>query len=96
MRLHSSPRSPPCSPSPGDALALDGSTLYVRKSTTARPLRRPGFALYAFTHDLMSKSRCYGACAKAWPPYLAKSPRAAAGRSGPCSARPAAPTARPR
>src|SRR5712691_4545020 len=31
-----------------------------------------GFALYAFTHDLRGKSRCDGACAKAWPPYLAK------------------------
>jgi predicted lipoprotein with Yx(FWY)xxD motif len=27
-----------------------------------------GFALYLFTHDKRDKSRCYGACAKAWPP----------------------------
>jgi predicted lipoprotein with Yx(FWY)xxD motif len=31
-----------------------------------------GFALYAFTSDGKDKSTCYGACAKAWPPYLVK------------------------
>jgi predicted lipoprotein with Yx(FWY)xxD motif len=30
-----------------------------------------GFVLYAFTRD-HGRSRCYGACAKAWPPYLAR------------------------
>jgi predicted lipoprotein with Yx(FWY)xxD motif len=30
-----------------------------------------GFVLYAFTHDKSGRSSCYGACAKAWPPYLA-------------------------
>jgi predicted lipoprotein with Yx(FWY)xxD motif len=29
-----------------------------------------GFVLYAFTRD-HGRSRCYGACAKAWPPYFA-------------------------
>jgi predicted lipoprotein with Yx(FWY)xxD motif len=29
-----------------------------------------GFVLYAFTRDRRA-SRCYGACAKAWPPYFA-------------------------
>jgi predicted lipoprotein with Yx(FWY)xxD motif len=29
-----------------------------------------GFALYAFTKDAKGPSRCYGDCAKAWPPYL--------------------------
>ena len=28
-------------------------------------------ALYAFTADRAGKSRCYGACAAAWPPYYA-------------------------
>ena len=28
-----------------------------------------GFVLYAFTRD-RGRSACYGACAKAWPPYL--------------------------
>jgi predicted lipoprotein with Yx(FWY)xxD motif len=31
-----------------------------------------GYSLYAFTADRRSLSRCYGACAKAWPPYLVK------------------------
>jgi predicted lipoprotein with Yx(FWY)xxD motif len=29
-----------------------------------------GFAVYAFTRD-HGRSACYGACAKAWPPYFA-------------------------
>ena len=29
-----------------------------------------GFVLYAFTRD-QRRSGCYGACAKAWPPYFA-------------------------
>ena len=36
-----------------------------------------GFVLYAFTHDPRNRSTCAGACAKAWPPYLARG-RAAA------------------
>jgi predicted lipoprotein with Yx(FWY)xxD motif len=32
-----------------------------------------GFVLYAFTRDRGGRSSCYGACAKAWPPYLASS-----------------------
>jgi predicted lipoprotein with Yx(FWY)xxD motif len=31
-----------------------------------------GYALYLFTHDKQDKSRCYGACAKAWPPFKTK------------------------
>jgi predicted lipoprotein with Yx(FWY)xxD motif len=31
-----------------------------------------GFALYLFTRDKGRKSRCYGACATAWPPFLTK------------------------
>jgi predicted lipoprotein with Yx(FWY)xxD motif len=43
-----------------------------------------GFVLYAFTRDPRGRSRCTGACAKAWPPYIvARTPRGAAGvRSG--------------
>ena len=37
-------------------------------------------ALYLFTRDSRNRSRCYGACAAAWPPFLARgSPRAAGG-----------------
>jgi predicted lipoprotein with Yx(FWY)xxD motif len=37
-----------------------------------------GFALYAFTRD-RERSACYGACAKAWPPYIVRG-RLVAGR----------------
>jgi predicted lipoprotein with Yx(FWY)xxD motif len=37
-----------------------------------------GYVLYAFTRDGRGPSRCYGACAKAWPPYVVKArPRGA-------------------
>jgi predicted lipoprotein with Yx(FWY)xxD motif len=37
-------------------------------------------ALYLFTRDAPNRSRCYGDCAAAWPPFLAKArPRAARG-----------------
>jgi predicted lipoprotein with Yx(FWY)xxD motif len=37
-------------------------------------------ALYLFTRDAKRKSRCYGDCAEAWPPFYAKGrPRAARG-----------------
>jgi len=39
-----------------------------------------GYVLYGFTADSPRASRCYGACARAWPPLLAKStPRALRG-----------------
>jgi predicted lipoprotein with Yx(FWY)xxD motif len=37
-------------------------------------------ALYLFTRDPKNRTRCYGACAEAWPPFYAKGrPRAGAG-----------------
>jgi predicted lipoprotein with Yx(FWY)xxD motif len=37
-------------------------------------------ALYLFTRDRANRTRCYGACAEAWPPFYAKGmPRAARG-----------------
>jgi predicted lipoprotein with Yx(FWY)xxD motif len=37
-------------------------------------------ALYLFTRDPRNKTRCYGACAEAWPPFYAKGrPRAGRG-----------------
>ncbi|HEX2232319.1 MAG TPA: hypothetical protein VHG69_03025, partial [Thermoleophilaceae bacterium] len=37
-------------------------------------------AIYLFTRDRGRRSRCYGACAKAWPPFFAKGkPRAGPG-----------------
>jgi predicted lipoprotein with Yx(FWY)xxD motif len=31
-------------------------------------------ALYLFTRDPRNRTRCYGACAEAWPPFYAKGP----------------------
>ena len=40
-------------------------------------------ALYLFTRDPAKRTRCYGACAEAWPPFYAKGrPRAASGVDG--------------
>lgn len=33
-----------------------------------------GFVLYAFTRDPRGSSRCFGACAAAWPPYRTQAP----------------------
>jgi predicted lipoprotein with Yx(FWY)xxD motif len=42
-----------------------------------------GRALYLFTRDRTPSSRCYGACAAAWPPFLtAARPAAGAGAQG--------------
>ena len=38
-----------------------------------------GYALYAFTRDPAKRATCYGACAKAWPPFIVGS-RPAAGK----------------
>jgi len=38
-----------------------------------------GYALYAFTRDPARRATCYGACAKAWPPYLVRA-RPSAGK----------------
>jgi len=39
-----------------------------------------GEALYLFTKDRRRRSRCYGNCARAWPPFLTKGkPRAGKG-----------------
>jgi predicted lipoprotein with Yx(FWY)xxD motif len=50
------------------------ATLTVRSTRFGRILfDGRGRALYAFTRDRRGgRSRCYGACAKAWPVYFAK------------------------
>jgi len=50
------------------------ATLTVRRTRYGRILfDGRGRALYAFTRDRRrGRSQCYGACAKAWPVYLAK------------------------
>jgi predicted lipoprotein with Yx(FWY)xxD motif len=62
------------------AIAADRSTLEVGPSSYGQVLfDGRGYVLYAFTHDLKGKSRCTGACAAAWPPFLAKTPHAGTG-----------------
>lgn len=57
------------------------ATLTVRTSDFGRIVfDGNGRALYAFTRDARGRSACSGACAAAWPPYIARgSLRAAAG-----------------
>lgn len=57
------------------------STVGVKASSFGRILfDGRGFVLYGFTRDPRGKSACSGACARAWPPYIVKSPpRAGAG-----------------
>ncbi len=46
------------------------ATLTARSSSFGKAVfDGRGFALYAFTRDKRTSS-CYGACAKAWPPYF--------------------------
>jgi predicted lipoprotein with Yx(FWY)xxD motif len=51
------------------------STVIVKPSSFGRILfDGRGFVLYGFTRDPRGKSACSGACARAWPPYVVKSP----------------------
>jgi Kef-type K+ transport system membrane component KefB len=57
----------------GAGSAADRGTVTVGGSSYGRVLfDGRGFVLYAFTRDGKGKSRCYGACAAAWPPYVVK------------------------
>jgi predicted lipoprotein with Yx(FWY)xxD motif len=48
-------------------------TLTVRNSAYGKILfDGRGFVLYAFTKDARGRSNCFGECARAWPPYIAK------------------------
>ncbi len=75
---------PRSTPEPGkkpSASARQRGQVAVRVARTAygRALvDRRGFALYQFTHDAPSTSRCFGACAAAWPPYLTRAAPSAA------------------
>jgi len=53
------------------ALAASTPTITVHASSL-RPIAFDGcgFALYAFTADKPNRRVCYGACAKAWPPFI--------------------------
>jgi predicted lipoprotein with Yx(FWY)xxD motif len=67
--------------SSGDAAS---ATLTARSSDYGRIVfDGGGRALYAFTRDPRGRSICYGACARAWPPYLVRGRlRAGAGVTG--------------
>jgi predicted lipoprotein with Yx(FWY)xxD motif len=53
------------------AMSERPATLIARSSAYGKVLfDGRGFVLYAFTRD-HGRSACYGACAKAWPPYFA-------------------------
>jgi predicted lipoprotein with Yx(FWY)xxD motif len=61
--------------------ARRGPLVKLRGSQFGRILFSGGDrAIYLFTRDDRRKTRCYGACAKAWPPVFAKGrPRAGQG-----------------
>ena len=67
-------------PAPAPAQSAQ-ATVIVRSSAFGRVLfDGRDFVLYGFTRDARTKSRCSGACAKAWPPYIVKRrPRAGPG-----------------
>lgn len=59
-------------PSAGGAEG-SSATLTVRNSPYGRVVwDGQNRALYAFTRDPRGRSTCYGACAAAWPPYIAR------------------------
>jgi len=66
---------------PGTSAGTSRAKLIARSSSYGRILfDGRGFVLYAFTHARQGRSRCSGACAKAWPPYLVRrKPRAGNG-----------------
>jgi predicted lipoprotein with Yx(FWY)xxD motif len=62
------------------AAAADRTKITVRGSEFGRMLWAPGRqAIYMFENDKPNQSRCYGRCAKAWPPVLTEG-RPKAGR----------------
>lgn len=58
----------------GEAMAKKGSKLRIERSPEYGKIlvNGGGKALYLFTKDKPRRSKCFGACAKAWPPYLTK------------------------
>jgi predicted lipoprotein with Yx(FWY)xxD motif len=65
---------------PAAAMGAGAPTVEVHGSRYGRVLTDgAGRTLYLFTREPSARSRCYGACAKAWPPLIARG-RLAAGR----------------
>jgi len=67
--------------SPSAEASRKGVSVKVRETRYGRILfSAGGRAIYLFAKEQGSKSRCYGACARAWPPVLTRgTPRARAG-----------------
>jgi predicted lipoprotein with Yx(FWY)xxD motif len=68
----------------GTAAPATASTLRSSDSRYGRILvDGNGRTLYLFTREPTAKSRCYGDCARAWPPFLTSGdPRAGKGVNG--------------
>ena len=70
------PGSPPSAasrPVAAPASSARTSTIVTRASPYGRILTDGrGRTLYVFTRETTGHSRCYGACAKSWPPLLAR------------------------
>lgn len=61
----------PATSGDGEAAAEKGSSVKAGPSDYGKILfDGRGRALYLFTRESGSASRCYGACAAAWPPFL--------------------------
>jgi predicted lipoprotein with Yx(FWY)xxD motif len=57
----------------GSSAAAKGSALTAHSSRYGKILfDGRGRVLYLFARDRGSRSSCYGACAKAWPPFLTR------------------------
>lgn len=54
------------------AAGAEKTRLKLRSSPYGKVLFANGYAMYVFTADRRSTSRCYGDCARAWPPLLAE------------------------
>jgi predicted lipoprotein with Yx(FWY)xxD motif len=68
------------SPAPAKAKSAASRTKRAGPTTTVRVMRTrygrmlvdgSGRAVYLFTREATTKSRCYGACAQAWPVFFA-------------------------
>ena len=66
---------------PSGRSSRKGASVKVMNSRYGRMLfDGKGRALYLFTRERTSRSRCYGDCAEAWPPFLTRGkPRARSG-----------------
>ena len=72
---------PPVANKPATTAKATGSTVKLRDSRYGRILvTGKGLTLYLFTKESTPKPRCYGDCAKAWPPFYTKGkPKVGAG-----------------